>query len=240
MQVVLTGASGGIGSAMLQQLLERPQVACVHALVRDPSRLQVRDSRLQVHACDLTDAGAIELAQRAVAAQSPSVDWIVHAAGALHTPSYQPEKSITQLDAAALMHQFALNAAAPALLAKAFWPQLRASGPRVFVALSARVGSIGDNRLGGWYSYRASKAALNQLMRTLAVELKRVNPQALCAVLHPGTVDTALSQPFQRSVPEGKLFSPAQAAQALLGVIDGLQTSDSGGFFAWDGSIIPW
>jgi NAD(P)-dependent dehydrogenase (short-subunit alcohol dehydrogenase family) len=109
----------------------------------------------------------------------------------------------------------------------------------VFAALSARVGSISDNRLGGWHSYRASKAALNMLLRNLAVELGRSHPQAVVAGLHPGTVDTGLSRPFQKGVADGKLFAPAYSAERLLAVLDGLTPADSGGVFAWDGARIP-
>ena len=114
------------------------------------------------------------------------------------------------------------------------------SGKFVFASLSARVGSIGDNRLGGWYAYRASKAALNMLIRTLAIEHRRTRPSGVCVALHPGTVETALSEPFRSGVPAEKLFSPAQAAEALLAVMDRLGPEANGGFYAWDGAPIPW
>ena len=117
---------------------------------------------------------------------------------------------------------------------------LRRDAKSAFAAISARVGSIGDNRLGGWASYRASKAALNMLMRTFSIEQSRAKPSSLVVTLHPGTTDTALSRPFQRNVPEGKLFEPAFVADKLLAVLDGLTSEDSGGFFAWDGSRIEY
>jgi NAD(P)-dependent dehydrogenase (short-subunit alcohol dehydrogenase family) len=152
----------------------------------------------------------------------------------------QPEKTWRSLSAQSLALSFATNAIGPALIAKYFLELLATREKAVFAALSARVGSIEDNRLGGWHAYRASKAALNMLIRTCAIELARRNPQALCIALHPGTVDTALSRPFQARVPVEKLFAPRYAAQALLGVIDSLDGAQSGNAFAWDGRRIPF
>ena len=135
---------------------------------------------------------------------------------------------------------FRVNTIGPALVAKHFLPLLASDAKSVFAALSARVGSIDDNELGGWYAYRASKAALNMVIKTLSIELARRNPRALCVGLHPGTVDSRLSKPFQGGVPEGKLFQPAAAARALLTVLDGLSSGDSGALFAWDGTRIPF
>ena len=140
----------------------------------------------------------------------------------------------------ALTALFTVNAAGPALVAKHLLPLTPKAQPSLFAALSARVGSIADNNLGGWYAYRASKAALNMLIRTLAIEHRRTRPLGICIALHPGTVDTALSQPFQSGVPDSKLFSTGYAASALLAVMEGMQTESNGGFFAWDGTSIPW
>ena len=139
-----------------------------------------------------------------------------------------------------LARSFQVNAIGPALVAKHFLPRLPKDRPARFAVLSARVGSIEDNRLGGWYGYRASKAALNMLVRSLAIELARTRPLAVCVALHPGTVDTALSRPFQRNVAAQKLFTPAYAAGRLLDVLDGLGPGDSGGFYAYDGTRIPF
>ena len=165
---------------------------------------------------------------------------IIVASGLLHGPGLEPEKSMRALTLDAMMGLFAVNAAGPALVAKHLLPLTPRDRPSLFAALSARVGSIGDNTLGGWYSYRASKAALNMLIRTLAMEHRRTRPLGVCSVLHPGTVDTALSLPFQANVPDGKLFTPTHAATALLAVMEQLGPEDSGGFFAWDGRPIPW
>lgn len=247
---LITGASSGIGLAMVGQLLAGGlagvPVGRVHAVSRSASRsadlLQLQAEhgvRLVCHDVDLTDGTAIEALGRRVQDAAAPLQLVCHAAGLLHGPGVQPEKSVTQLDAAALHSVFALNSFAPILLARALWPLLR-QGPLVYAALSARVGSIGDNRLGGWYAYRASKAAQNQLLRTLAIELARVNRRACCLLLHPGTVDTPLSQPFQANVPAERLFSPSRAAAQLLDLMAMAEASASARFLAWDGSEVPW
>lgn len=247
---LLTGASSGIGLAMAQALLQeglagRP-VGRLHALSRQATRHEALTALRAEHGdrlcrwdVDLADAAAIECFGQALVDRGERPALIINAAGVLHSATLQPEKSLTQIDPAALQASFALNAFAPILLAKALWPLLR-GGPLVYASLSARVGSIGDNRLGGWYAYRASKAAQNQLLRTLAIELGRVNRAACCLLLHPGTVDTPLSEPFQTNVPARRLFSPALAAAQLLGIIATAEASDRARFLAWDGSEIPW
>jgi NAD(P)-dependent dehydrogenase (short-subunit alcohol dehydrogenase family) len=152
----------------------------------------------------------------------------------------QPEKSMRDLDPKALYEVFRINAVGPAMVAKHFLPRLRTGHKTVFAALSARVGSISDNRLGGWASYRASKAALNMLLKTLAIEHARRWPDSVVVALHPGTVDTALSKPFSGRVAAERLFEPSQSAGYLLGVIDDLTPAATGGFFAWDGTPIEY
>ena len=163
---------------------------------------------------------------------------LVIASGVLHGPGMQPEKSLAALDAAALAQLFAVNATGPAMVMKHLLPLLPKQGRAVCAALSARVGSIGDNQLGGWYTYRASKAALNQLVHTAAIELRRLRPQALCVALHPGTVDTGLSAPFAKTGLDVR--GPAEAAAQLLAVLDGLTPQDSGGFYDYRGEPVPW
>jgi NAD(P)-dependent dehydrogenase (short-subunit alcohol dehydrogenase family) len=159
----------------------------------------------------------------------------------LHRPGGpSPEKALRALDGAAMAELFAVNTIGPALIAKHFAPLLPRDRHGVFAALSARVGSIADNRLGGWHSYRASKAALNMLIVNLAIELRRTHPQAIVAALHPGTVDTGLSAPFQRGVAPEKLFDADRSAGYLLDVLNKLTVGDSGGLFAWDGARIPY
>ncbi len=158
--------------------------------------------------------------------------------GFLHSAIHSPERSWRDLDRSALEQSFLVNAIAPALVAKHILPRLPRDKRAVFAVLGARVGSIGDNRSGGWHGYRASKAALAMLIKTLSIELKRTHPSAICVALHPGTVDTGMSKPFQGNVPPGKLFTPDFAAERLIEVVDALTPADSGAHIAWDGELI--
>ena len=224
MNALIIGASGGIGGALADALAARGVMVDRLSRRSDPP-------------LDLTDETSIVAAAIALADHAPYT-LIIVATGLLHGPSGGPEKSWRQLDAAQLAHSFAVNAIGPALVARHFLPLLDPKERAVIAFLSARVGSISDNRLGGWYGYRASKAALNQFVRTLAIELARSRPATICVALHPGTVDTALSAPFQRGVPAGQLFTPAISAAHLLHVIDGLSPQDSGALLDWAGETI--
>ncbi|WP_022686455.1 SDR family NAD(P)-dependent oxidoreductase [Sphingomonas phyllosphaerae] len=216
MRAVVIGTGGGIGAALADALEEEEN---------DVVRLARAD-------LDLTDEPGIA----AAAAKVAKADMVVVATGLLHDTDHGPEKALRDLDPVWLARQYAVNAIGPALVAKHFLPIMPRTGRSVFAALSARVGSISDNRLGGWYGYRASKAALNQLIRTLAVEDKRRNDRGIVVALHPGTVDTRLSKPFQQSGRD--LFQPGRAAVQLLDVLDALKPGDSGKLFAWDGTEI--
>ena len=238
MQVAIIGASGAIGRALTEFLAARDEVGRIFACSRSgrvPGHAKVVHQPL-----DLEDEASIAGAAAAAARTSGELDLVLVATGILHDGGLVPEKTWRALDAAALERAFRVNAIGPALVAKHFLPLLAHQRKSAFAALSARVGSIADNRLGGWHAYRASKAALNQLIRTLAIELARRNPHALCVALHPGTVDTGLSAPFQSAVPADKLFTPAFAATRLLAVLDNLRAQDSGELFAWDGQAIPF
>lgn len=234
MPAVLVGASGGLGRAFAARLLEDPRYDPVYCLSRS-GRVPAHPKAVGLTA-DLTDEASLNEAAAAIAGE-PGL--VLVASGVLSAGA-SPEKAVKQLEAETLHHLFAVNAAGPALVAKHLAPRLPKDRRAVFAAVSAKVGSIEDNRIGGWMSYRASKAALNMLMRCLAIELKRSHKQAICAALHPGTVDTALSAPFQRGVKPEKLFTPDYSAQCLLSVLDGLGPPDSGGFFAWDGERLPF
>jgi NAD(P)-dependent dehydrogenase (short-subunit alcohol dehydrogenase family) len=225
-RAVIIGSSGGIGSALKAALADSG--ADVHGL----SRLDKSEPPL-----DLTSETSIAEAAARIGLSGP-VDLVIVATGLLHAGGIKPEKSWRELEAGALAQYFAVNAIGPALVAKHFLPLLPRTGRSAFAALSARVGSIGDNRLGGWYGYRASKVALNMLVKSLAIELARTRPEAICVALHPGTVDTDLSRPFQQSVAQAKLFTPEVAADHLLAVLERLAPEDSGGCFAWDGRRI--
>ncbi|MEQ8651288.1 MAG: SDR family NAD(P)-dependent oxidoreductase [Kiloniellales bacterium] len=235
-RVALIGASGGIGSALADSLESCSSVSRVIRLSRKPDSLS--DDRL---ALDLEDEASIAAAAKAIKSTVGDLHLVIVASGLLHRgEGLQPEKTWRNLSAAPLEAAFRINTIGPALVAKHFLPLLARERKTAFAALSARVGSITDNELGGWYAYRASKAALNMLIKTLAIELARRNPDAVCVGLHPGTVDSALSKPFQRGVPAKQLFSPQRSARHLLQVLDGLQPDDSGGLFAWDGQRIPF
>ena len=236
--VVVAGANGGIGRAFVNTLLDDARIARVTALSRTP--VESTDAQLDSYAIDFDNEASIETAAKACAANG-DVDLVIVATGILHRePDIQPEKRLADLDPQTLAAVMHINAIGPALLAKHFLPVLRRDAKSAFAAISARVGSISDNRLGGWSSYRASKAALNMLLRTFSIEHARTNAKSVVVALHPGTTDTALSKPFQRNVPEGKLFTPDFVAERLLSVIDGLSSEDTGGFFAWDASPIEY
>lgn len=247
LNALVTGASSGIGLAAVTQLLDDPATARVVAVARRAEDSEALAALAERHgdrllrlSADLTDEAATTALAERVRADIGELHLLFNAAGILHAEGLRPEKSLGQLNQSALQQVFALNAFAPILLAKALLPCFRHDQPAVLASLSARVGSIGDNGLGGWYAYRASKTAQNQLWKTLSVEMRRINRAAACVVLHPGTVDTPLSSPFKANVPEDKLFSPERAARQLLAVVAGLGADDSGRFIAWDGSDIPW
>jgi NAD(P)-dependent dehydrogenase (short-subunit alcohol dehydrogenase family) len=224
---VVIGGSGGIGAALVAQLQREARYAQVLAL-----------SRRSTPTLDVTDETSIVAWAAQLAAGGLPLRLLVIASGILHGPGMQPEKSLAALEAAALTQLFAVNATGPALVLKHLLPLLPKQGRAVCAALSARVGSIGDNQLGGWYAYRASKAALNQLVHTAAIELRRQRPQALCVALHPGTVDTGLSAPFAKTGLD--IRSPEVAASQLLAVLDGLAPQHSGGFYDYRGELVPW
>jgi NAD(P)-dependent dehydrogenase (short-subunit alcohol dehydrogenase family) len=224
---VVIGASGGIGAAVADILDTRGNFRSV-----------VRLSRSSLPPIDLLDEASIENAAVSMRGQGLPIRLIFIATGLLSGQGVSPEKGLRDLNAQSLSTTFAINTIGPALILKHFLPLLPRTGRSVVALLSARVGSISDNRLGGWYGYRASKAALNQIVHSAAIELARSKPEAICAVLHPGTVSTPLSAPFTKSGLD--IQSPATAAGRLLTVIDALNPADSGGFFDHLGAPIAW
>jgi NAD(P)-dependent dehydrogenase (short-subunit alcohol dehydrogenase family) len=235
---VVVGARGGIGAALVQALATAGRYGTVLALSRRPEGGHPSGGAIAEAYLDVTDEDSIAAAA-ALAASRGEPRLVIVATGILHDATLRPERSYRALDAGSLARAYAINAIGPAIVAKHFLPLLPQKGRSVFAALSARVGSIGDNRLGGWHAYRSSKAALNMMLANFAIELARQRPQALCLGLHPGTVDTALSRPFQANLPRGQLHSSAQCAEQLLAVIDGATDADSGHVLAWDGSRVP-
>jgi NAD(P)-dependent dehydrogenase (short-subunit alcohol dehydrogenase family) len=234
-RAIVFGASGAIGGAFVRALSADPRCARIYVGAR--TRPEVASEKTVAFTFDLKDEASIEGSLSGITADGP-VHLIVIATGILHDAQVQPEKTWRAIGAGAMSHAYAINTIGPSLIAKHALALLPRDQRALFAALSARVGSIEDNRLGGWHSYRASKAALNMMMRCFAIELSRRAPQSVCACLHPGTVDSDLSKPFRSGV--HTLFTPDQAATALLKTLDGLQPADSGGLFAYDGARIPF
>ena len=237
LRVIVIGASGGIGQGFIHHLRHSSQVTEIYALSRKGTAPSC--DKVTPMAFDFTDEGNIIAAAKALRA-SGKFDIIILATGWLHGEGVSPEKTLRALDKEAFLKSFTFNTIGPALTAKHFLSLLHRDRKTVFAALSARVGSISDNRLGGWYAYRAAKAALNMTLKTLSLEHGRRFEHAIIAGLHPGTVDTPLSEPFQNAVPEGKLFTPEFSAGKMLSVIDALTPDDSGGLYAWDGAPIAF
>lgn len=232
--VAVVGATGGIGRALLQLLAEDERVDRIYGFARSPSQIDIPG--VAAGYLDLQNEESI-IAAASTLRRSGPMDLVIVASGILSHDA-RPEKKMQEIDPRHLATLFAVNSTGPALVAKHFATNLRKKSKTVLACLSARVGSIGDNRLGGWYSYRASKAALNMLLRTLSIEHARRFPESVIAGLHPGTVDTGLSRLYTGRTPPDRLFSPTQSAEYLISVIDSLGPADSGRVFAWDGSRI--
>ncbi|WP_291842320.1 SDR family NAD(P)-dependent oxidoreductase [Maricaulis sp.] len=224
---VVFGASGGIGAALAEALIGQGRHGRVIAL-----------SRASDPAIDFDQLSGLSEVAAWLADQPGELRTVIDATGFLHDETFQPERSLRDLDADHLHRAFAINAVGPALLMKHVLPLLPRAGRSVFATLSARVGSISDNRLGGWHAYRASKAALNQLVRGAAIEFARKRPEAICVALHPGTVETGLSAPFSKS--GLAVRPPAEAADDILAVIASLDPAQTGGFFDHKGQPIPF
>lgn len=233
MKIAIIGSSGAIGSAFFKHLHTMHPEAEIHTFSSQSNEEKHH------HIIDYDDEKTIESAAQEAYKNIP-FDLVIVATGILHNSAdLQPEKSLRDLSAEKFQTIFNANTIFPALAAKHFLPLLHKDKRSVFAALSARVGSISDNHLGGWYAYRASKAALNMVIKNASIEMSRRYKQAIIVGLHPGTVDSSLSKPFQNHVKEGKLFTPDFAAEKLISVLDGLSPDDSGKCFGWDGQEIP-
>jgi len=232
---LIVGASRGLGQAMAALLLDRD-----HRVFGTSRKLGAIEARPGLHPLrmDVTDEESVADALAEIGRSVDRLHLVVHVAGVLHEGPMSPEKKLEDVDPTFVKKSFAVNALGPLLVAKHALSLLRHDERAVFASLSARVGSIGDNRLGGWYGYRASKAAQNMFIKNLSIELGRRARNLLVVALHPGTVDTDLSKPFQRNVPDGKLFTPRYSADKLLDVIDGLE--ETGGYFDYAGKPIEW
>jgi NAD(P)-dependent dehydrogenase (short-subunit alcohol dehydrogenase family) len=231
-RALVIGASGGIGQAFVHALQAHPRCGTVVGLHRHSTPCLDLDDE----ACIASAADALLGGINGADSGGGKFHLIIHAAGVLHTADFSPEKKLGDLSYAQLEATFRVNTFGPALLLRHFCPLLDPQRG-VLAVLSAKVGSIEDNRLGGWYSYRASKAALNMLLKTAAIEVKRSKPQAVLVSLHPGTVNTGLSKPFKGE----HIGRPApDAAADMLGVLNRLAPADSGGFFSYSGERLPW
>lgn len=242
MHIVVQGAGRGLGLAFAHHAISAGATH-LYLTARDPEssegyRQLMPSANIQWFNMNFLHPEQIAITGEAILAAAPQIDRIITTAGVLYDAKIQPEKRVGALDPDAMLHLYQVNAMGPVLFLKSLWPALRRTHPITVASLSARVGSIADNRLGGWYSYRASKAALNQYMRTLSIELARYNDQAKIVTLHPGTVKTSLSQPFRSHVAKEQLKSAADSAAQLWTVLDQLSPNDSGGFFAYDGQPI--
>lgn len=235
MRIAVVGGSGGIGQALVEKLVRSNVVEVLHATYRrNPPEIQSRE--VVWEQVDLADESSVSDWSRTVG----ELDWLINAAGVLHTGNQRPEKSIAELSPEFFTHNITVNALASLMLAKHLWQKFDHGRLAAFAVISARVGSIEDNRLGGWYSYRASKAALNMGLKTLALEWKRTLPNISVVAMHPGTTDTRLSAPFQRNVPKDKLFSADYTADRLIGVLRQISPKDTGKFLSYSGESLPW
>lgn len=252
---LVQGASRGLGLEFVKQLLVKNSQEHVIATCRNPNGaaglIELKNKfseRLHIQRLDLTIESTIEECARDIGERHGYLNLLVNASGILSIPDViQPETTLTKVERSSLMLAYEVNAVGPTLVTKHMWPLLKAGGGSgtqrdvaVVANISARVGSIGDNRLGGWHSYRASKSALNQLTKCIAVEFARKKDPIICILLHPGTVDTDLSKPFQKNVPKDKLFSKEFSVERLLGIINSSKSHDNGKFFDWDHKEITW
>jgi NAD(P)-dependent dehydrogenase (short-subunit alcohol dehydrogenase family) len=234
LSVVVIGASGGIGGALVKYFSSMEKVKKIYAFSRND--LSYHDKKVFQGHIDITDEDSISDAATRI---DNELDIIIVASGILHGEGLSPEKSLQNLNAHSLQTLFMVNSTGPALVMKHFLPRIRRDEKAVFAALSARVGSLSENNLGGWYGYRASKSALNMFLKTAAIEMARKYKKAAVIGFHPGTVDTRLSKPFQNNVGH-EIFLPEQAANYLISVIDQIGPEETGSIFAWDGQPIPY
>ena len=241
---LVVGGGQGIGLGFVRKLLAEDNLERVYATYRrieSATELQeIADPRLCCMQMDITDESQIAAVIQQIQTQTSALHYLINSVGVLHEAEMQPEKSLRQINSEQLLRYFQVNSIGAMLLFKQVQPLIKHQERAILATISAKVGSISDNNIGGWYGYRASKAALNMFIRTTAIEYKRTCPQAILVALHPGTTDTRLSLPFQRNVPPEKLFSVDRTVAQLLTVINGLTASDSGEFFSWDGSRLQW
>ena len=242
---LIIGGTGGIGKAMIEQLTASTTQDTLVFATHHKNIPDFEAPNLQWISMDVCDESSIEQAGDIIKQQTTHIDWVINCAGLLHTDTQQPEKALRQMETDFFLQSMQVNALASLLIAKHFKPLLAKAKrsndtPAIFATISARVGSISDNQLGGWYSYRMSKAALNMGMKNLSIEWGRSLKDVCVVVMQPGTVNTQLSAPFQSNVADGHLFSPAYSAECLLEVLSNMTATQSGSFVDWAGESIPW
>lgn len=249
LSAVVQGASRGIGLALVEELLTLPGVNKVYACCRHPESAEnlkilseKQADRLEIVKIELEDESTMQDFANRLKQEKQKLKLLINVSGLLHDAKkgIKPEKKIEDLELDAMRAIFEINTFSPFLLIKHLFPLFKHTEPSVIANISAKVGSISDNRLGGWYSYRASKAAQNMLTKNLSIELSRRSKNTIAVAIHPGTVDTLLSKPFQGGVPAEKLFSVQRAARQIITKLLKLELDDNGKFFSWDGSELPW
>ncbi|MEL6938617.1 MAG: SDR family NAD(P)-dependent oxidoreductase [Cyanobacteria bacterium J06598_1] len=247
LNALIVGATQGIGLQFVTQLLQDDRIEHLFATYRSEQTAtqlfalaKQHSQRLHCLQMDITEEAQIEKAMAQLTERTPNLHIAINCVGLLHSEQQQPEKALRQLNSDNLLTYFQVNSIGPALLAKHLLSVLKHSEPSLFATISAKIGSIGDNRIGGWYGYRASKAALNMFLKTASIEYRRRSPKTAIVMLHPGTTDTGLSKPFQRGVPPEKLFSTERTVSQLIAVLSKVKQEDSGEFFSWDGTQLPW
>ncbi|XOZ32228.1 SDR family NAD(P)-dependent oxidoreductase [Halomonadaceae bacterium KBTZ08] len=247
MDTLIAGISGGIGLALAAHELQRNAEARVFGLSRQASQSEgarqlatAFPGRLILVDADVADRHSLDAAFSSHLPPDARIRRILYAIGILHGESLFPEKRLEDVDPEAMLQSYRVNTLGFLTTVQALIPWLRHREPKHIAAISAKVGSIGDNEFGGWYSYRCSKAALNMAVRNLAIETRRRLRPAIVVALHPGTTETQLTAPFQQSLARLKVHSPGDTAANLWQILDQLAPEDSGRFLSWDGTELPW
>ena len=232
--VAIIGSSGAIGRAFLDAYIADKDISNIYSISR--TEVKSNDKRIIHINIDVTDEVSVKAAASKI--EENRLDRLIVATGVLHTKSFGPEKSIKDIKIENFVKIFSVNTFGPALIGKHFLPLMTKDQKSIVAFLSARVGSISDNKLGGWYAYRASKSALNQIIKNFSIEAKRTNSSGIIIGLQPGTVKSKLSEPFQKNVKKGKLFLPEDSVDSLIKVIENVMQNDSGKIFDWEGEEI--